>query len=250
MKKNLPYFMVIAALILLIVGVLSSGEREARSVSLTEHSPHSPEPFKQIAAPLEKPFEKAAVAEKPIVLARRSLSKHKPLKKVIFDFEKQTPYWEIPDWCLDKDDYVGKEIAFSSQFANKGKSSLEVLADFPGKKWSAAYLEVQEYFDWTPYQNISADVYVPANGPYGLKAKIILTVGDDWKWTEMSRQVKLAPGEWTTVTANLVPGSSDWRRTEVTDEFRSDVRKLGIRVESNMRPVYRGPLYVDNVRLE
>ena len=169
---------------------------------------------------------------------------------VIFDFEKHTPYWEIPDWCFEKQDYVAKDLDFSSQFANEGSSSLQLLADFPGKKWSAAYLEVQEYFDWTPYKSVSADVYIPADAPYGLKAKIILTVGDDWKWTEMSRMARLTPGEWTTIAANLNPGSTDWRRTEVTDEFRADVRKLGIRVESNMRPVYNGFIYIDNVRLE
>jgi tetratricopeptide (TPR) repeat protein len=176
--------------------------------------------------------------------------KLRPASKTIFDFEKQIPYWQIPDWCFEKNDYVGKKVANSRQFANKGKSSLKVLADFPGKKWSAVYFEVQEYLDWTPYQDISADVYVPADAPSGLKAKIILTVGDNWKWIEMNRLVKLTPGEWTTITANLVPGSNDWRRTEVTDEFRSDVRKLGIRVESNMRPVYNGSIYVDNVRVE
>ncbi len=170
--------------------------------------------------------------------------------KVLFGFEENSPYWEIPDWCFEKDDYVGKNITNSSQFANEGKCSLEVLTDFPGKKWTAAYLEVQEYFDWTPYKSISADVYIPADAPYGLKSKIILTVGDDWKWTEMSRFVKLAPGEWTTISGSIIPGSTDWRRTEVTDEFRADVRKLGIRVESNMRPVYNGSIYIDNVRLD
>jgi len=28
------------------------------------------------------------------------------------------------------------------------------------------------------------------------------------------------------------------------------VRKLGIRIESNMRPVYSGPIYIDNIRVE
>ncbi len=171
-------------------------------------------------------------------------------EKVIFGFEESRPVWEIPDWALEKDDYVGENIAVSTNFAREGTSSLKVLTDFPGGKWTAAYLEVQEYFDWTPYQSISADVFLPADAPLGLRAKIILTVGEDWKWTEMNRMVKLMPGEWTTVTASIIPGSNDWRRTEVTDEFRADVRKLGIRVESNMRPVYNGPVYIDNVRME
>ena len=170
--------------------------------------------------------------------------------KVIFGFEEEIPSWEIPDWCYEKEDYVGESFTISQKFAKEGNSSLEVLNDFPGKRWTASYTEVQEYFDWTPYKTISADVFVPEDAPFGLRAKFILTVGDDWKWTEMSRLTKLVPGEWTTVTANIIPGSNDWRRTQVTDEFRADVRKLGIRVESNMRPIYSGPVYIDNVRLE
>ena len=170
-------------------------------------------------------------------------------EKVIFGFEQDIPTWEIPDWCFEKDDYVGESIAISRKFAKEGKTSLELIADFPGKTWSAAYVEVEEYFDWTPYHRISADIYLPENVPFGLKAKFILTVGENWQWTEMSRLTRLIPGEWTTITASIVPGSTDWRRTEVVDEFRADARKVGIRIDSNMRPVYAGPIYIDNVRV-
>ena len=170
--------------------------------------------------------------------------------KVIFGFEEDIPTWEIPDWCFEKEDYVGESIAVSKKYVNEGESSLELMVDFPGKKWTAAYAEIQEYFDWTAYKKILADVYIPEDASLGLKAKIILTVGDDWTWTEMSRLSRLMPGEWTTITASLTAESTDWRGTEVTDEFRADVRKLGIRIEANMRPIYSGPIYIDNVRLE
>ncbi len=170
--------------------------------------------------------------------------------KVIFGFEENIPSWEIPDWSFEKDDHVAESIAISNKFTKEGKSSLEVMANFPGKKWTAAYVEIQQFFDWTPYKTISADIYLPKDAPFGLQARFILTVGKDWTWTEMARLVKVVPGEWTTVSASLIPGSTDWRRTEVTDEFRADVRKLGIRIESNMKPVYSGPIYIDNVRLE
>jgi hypothetical protein len=170
--------------------------------------------------------------------------------KVLFGFEEDMPVWEIPDWCFEKEDYVGESIAVSKKFSKEGKSSLELMVDFPGKIWTAAYVEAQEFFDWTPYKGISVDLFLPKDAPFGLKAKLILTVSDDWQWTEMSRSTKLVPGEWTTITASVVPGSTDWRRTQVTDEFRTDVRKLGIRIESNMRPIYSGPIYIDNVQLE
>lgn len=170
--------------------------------------------------------------------------------KVIFGFEEEVPNWEIPDWCFEKEEYVGESIAISNKFAKEGQSSLEIMTNFPGGQWTAAYIEVQQYFDWTLYKNISADIFLPEGAPFGLQARFILTVGEDWTWTEMARLVKLVPGEWTTITASLVPGSADWRRTEVTDEWRSDIRKLGLRIESNMRPVYSGPVYIDNIRVE
>lgn len=170
--------------------------------------------------------------------------------KVIFGFEEKVPSWEIPDWSFEKDEYVAESIAISTKFAKEGKSSLEVMTNFPGAKWTAAYIEAQQYFDWTPYNTISVDVYLPKEAPFGLQARFIMTVGDNWTWTEMARLVKVVPGEWTTITADLRPGSSDWRKTEVTDAFRADVRKLGLRIESNMRPIYSGPVYIDNVRVE
>ena len=59
----------------------------------------------------------------------------------------------------------------------------------------------------------------------------------------------LTPGQVTTVTANLAPGSKDWKNTLVDDNFRKDVRKFGVRVENN-KSEWKGMYYVDNIRLE
>lgn len=170
-------------------------------------------------------------------------------EKVFFGFEGDTGSWEIPDWCFEKDDSAGESATVSDKFAKEGKSSLEVMTNFPGGKWAGAYVEVQQYFDWTPYKSISVDIFLPKEAPFGLQGRFILTVGADWTWTEMARLIKLVPGEWTTITASLEPGTTDWRRAQVTEEWRSDVRKLGVRVESNLRPIYKGPVYIDNLRL-
>ena len=168
--------------------------------------------------------------------------------KVLFSFERDVEGWEIPDWAYEQDDYVGNELSACPGISSDGKSSLKLTVDFPGGRWSGGVTEIMEYFDWTPYSDVSCDIYLPEDAPLGLKAKIILTVGENWTWTEMSRSVKLKPGEWTKVSANLKPGSADWRRTTPTDEFRADVRKIAIRVESN-KPAYEGPIYIDNVVL-
>jgi len=168
--------------------------------------------------------------------------------RVLFDFETDPQGWEIPDWALEKEDHVADSIYTSENFVLEGKSALEVKADFPGGRWTSAYVEVVEYFDWTPYSEIAADVYLPLDAPVGLKAKLILTVGESWQWVEMARSTALEPGEWVTISGNLKPDSTDWR-TKVTDSFRQDIRKLGARVESNMKPAYTGSIYIDNIRL-
>lgn len=168
---------------------------------------------------------------------------------VLFSFEKNVEGWEIPDWCYEKDDYVGQQISRSDKFASEGNSSLELLVDYPGGIWTAAYTEIMQYLDLTGAKAVAVDLYIPEDAPNGLKAKMIVTVGEDWVWTEMSRSVKLEPGKWVTIEADLTDDSMSWRGTAVDDEFRGDIRKLGVRIESNMRPVYSGALYIDNIRV-
>ncbi len=170
-------------------------------------------------------------------------------REVLFSFEENTQGWEIPDWALEKDDHVGLDVTTSDNFASEDSKSLCLTADFPGGKWAGAATEIVEYFDWAPYQKISVDIYLPSDAPAGLRGKIVLTVGEDWKWTEMRRNIRLTPGEWTTITASIAPGSEDWRKTVVDENFRKDIRKLLIRVESN-KPAYKGNIYIDNIVLE
>ena len=63
----------------------------------------------------------------------------------------------------------------------------------------------------------------------------------------MSRGVRLIPGEWTTITASISEESRDWKRTTVDETFKADVRKIAIRIESNGKPAYSGPIYIDNI---
>jgi len=183
-----------------------------------------------------------------IIACLFSISAHAE-DKVLFGFEKDTQGFEIPDWAMEQEDHVAKSIAVSQDVASEGKQSLKIDAAFPGKVWTAALVEDFEYFDWTPYKAISVDIYIPKTAPLGLKGKMVLTVGENWKFTEMAKSVQLVPGEWVTISANLAPGSEDWKKTIVDDNFRKDVRKLAVRVESNKKPEYAGPIYVDNLRL-
>jgi len=169
---------------------------------------------------------------------------------VLYSFEKDPQGWEIPDWALDKSDHVAKQIGVSEFQASDGKTSLQMDTEFKGgASWEGAYIErVIDVTDWSPFKYLSVDVFLPKDAPQGLRARIILTVGEEWKWTEMNKAILLTPGEWTVIKADLMPDSLAWRRF-ITDSFRSDIRKMGIRIESNGKIAYKGPVYIDNIKL-
>jgi hypothetical protein len=169
---------------------------------------------------------------------------------VIFDFEGSLQEWAIPEWAKTSADYVGKDLLPSQDFASHGSGSMQLLVDFPGGgKWTGAYTELDMYVtDWTPFSAFAVDLYLPYNAPRGLQGRIILTVGEKWEWTEMNRAYPLEVGKWTTVKVNLKPGSLDWKFFP-EEGFRKDVRKIGLRIESNREPTYQGPVFIDHVRL-
>ena len=168
---------------------------------------------------------------------------------VIYDFEDTLEGWTIPDWAQVSADYVGKELSVSTDKAEAGRSAMKLWAAFPGGRWTGAYVERQcEVTDWTPFGRLAVSVYVPAMAPVGLTGRIILTVGDQWTWTEMNRAIPLTPGQWTTLAANLTPESMDWKFLP-DGQFRRRVDKIGVRIESDHGPAYSGPVFLDHVRL-
>lgn len=168
---------------------------------------------------------------------------------VIYGFEGDLDGWVIPDWAKTSGDYVATQIDVSQDYAEEGQSSLKLAAEFPGERWSGVYAEREvEVTDWGPFGYLALSVYLPPEAPAGLRGRIILTVGDQWQWTEMNRGVALEPGQWTTITADLKPGSMNWKFFP-DESFRKDVRKVGVRIESDKAPAYRGPVFVDHVRL-
>jgi hypothetical protein len=173
-----------------------------------------------------------------------------PKEMMLYDFERDPQGWSIPDWAFAKKDYVAEEIGISEFQASSGRYALEMKVNFAGDTgWRGAYVErLIDVTDWSPFTHLSVDIFLPKDAPRGLRARIILTVGEDWRWTETNKAVILTPGEWTVIRVNLAPDSFDWRRF-ITDSFRSDVRKLGVRIETNGNIVYKGPIYIDNVKL-
>ena len=208
-----------------------------------ESKPATPAPAARPVKHAVKAVEKAA--------PKRPAPSTAPIteERVLFSFENSLGGWEIPDWALEKDDHVARAIEISEDFASEGKKSMKVDVEFTGGRWMSSVLELEQYLDFSPYRQIAVDVYVPKDVPLGLRAKFVLTVGENWKFTEMNRAVPLVSGEWVTIKGNIEPGSYDWKRTVPDENFRADVRKIVVRVESNKRPAYTGPIYIDNIRI-
>jgi len=191
----------------------------------------------------------AAQDEASSVEAKMPSKKPITEERIYYGFEEDLSGWEIPAWAESKTDYVAKEVSLSKEVASEGGSSMCVVADFPGDNWTAGLVEIQQYLDLSSYRVISADVYLPADAPIGLKANLVLTFGNNWKFVEMNQSVPLEPGKWTTVTASVEPGSYDWKRVVPDEEFAKDIRKIAVRVVSNRKPKYSGPIYIDNIRV-
>ena len=171
-------------------------------------------------------------------------------ERTYYNFEKgDLAGWEVPQWAQGKNDYVAKSAELSSEVASNGTYSMKVATDFPGGYWTSALVEIQQYLDLSKYRVLSFDIYLPPDAPVGLNAKMILTVGDNWRFVEMNRSYPLIPGEWMTITASIEPGSYDWKRIVPDEQFAEDVRKIAIRIESNNKPKYAGCIFIDNVRV-
>lgn len=169
---------------------------------------------------------------------------------LLFSFENDPEGWEIPDWAFTKEDHVAQDVAVSQVQASEGSRSLEMGVNFPSDpQWRGAYVErVIDITDWSPFKYLSIDVYLPKDAPQGLRARVILTVGENWKWSESNKAFALTPGEWAVIKLDLTSESRNWRKY-LTDGFRADIRKMGIRIESNGKIAYKGPVYIDNIRL-
>jgi hypothetical protein len=171
-------------------------------------------------------------------------------ERTYYDFEtRDLSGWEVPQWALGKTDYAARSAEYSEEVSSKGKASMKVTAEFPGGLWTGALVEIQQYLDLSRYRVIRADIYLPPDAPIGLTAKLIVTVGENWRFVEMSRSFPLMPGEWNEISASIEPGSYDWKRVVPDEKFAEDVRKIALRVESNQKPKYSGPFFVDNVRV-
>lgn len=180
---------------------------------------------------------------------------------IVFDFEKSTGQWDIPDWVYGNNDYVASEVKIAPGQGRQGRNALEMIFDFPGNRWAAALVEVEKDMDLTGYSVISAHIYVPREAPTGfLKARFIITAGAGWHFIQMRYPVSIVPGRWSKIEASLPEneeGVSAWsgsgdRRLHL---HLDTVRKIAVRLEYDSAPPhvtgpeYKGSFFIDEVRI-
>ena len=185
-------------------------------------------------------------------------------EKITLDFEGTTGKWKIPDWAFMQDDDVAESVELSPKEFSTGENSMAVICDFPGITWASALVEVEQDYDFTGYETISVDVYLPKKAPIDLMfARLILTVSEGWLFTEMRKRIPLVPGKWTTVSARLESAepegrSSDWKGRKDKRLFLhiDKIKKIAVRIEYDSAPPtrtgprYKGPIYIDNLVIE
>ncbi|MDD5438984.1 MAG: hypothetical protein PHS37_02225 [Candidatus Omnitrophica bacterium] len=184
-------------------------------------------------------------------------------KPLTFDFEKNTDGWDIPDWAMDQKDCVGRVVTATQDVSNTGKGALKIETDYPGNQWASVIVEYEKDLDLRGYKAISADVYIPKECKTELmQARIVVTAGSDYFWIEAKTPVRLVPGKWATVTAPLNVSENGelnyWRCKDLSTcilAHLDQVKKVAIRIEYNASPKnagapYKGPVYVDNIKIE
>ncbi|MEA3488976.1 MAG: hypothetical protein U9R44_01355 [Candidatus Omnitrophota bacterium] len=170
-------------------------------------------------------------------------------QKIVYNCEQYIRNWKIPEWSIMKDDHISPILALDKNFTEQGDLSIKLTVSFSGESWSAGIVETEGLFDLTLYKAFSCEIYLSKPAPKGIEARIII-VTDKFKWIEMSDPVALSPGRRTTVSANLKHGNHSWRSEEgcvrITDHLKATIRKIAIRIESNIVK-HEGPVYIDKI---
>ncbi len=252
---NVKKTVVLAISIIIVMGIVGSGaylfynkksspNTTTNEKKTTDKGTASTVGSSRKSSPI-KPIKNEPIKKVTIVTSQQE-SKEKSIQ-VLYDFENNEDGWGIPGWALEKQDYVATSITQGQNQSTSGKGSLEFHTEFPKGVWTAALVEIPQFIDLSKADSISVDIFIPENAPVGLKAKMILTVKDTWQFIEMSLGYRLISGKWNTITADLSDGSIDWRTSFVDNSFRSDIRKIAVRIESDGIP-YSGPVHIDNMR--
>lgn len=174
----------------------------------------------------------------------------------IFAEEHTLCDFERPDhgWMIGMSEEVGPHAAGLPQGtpagirrmgAAQGRSALLLPAAFPGELWT----HVQPDADWSAYDELALDIYLPPNAPKWIQALFVIRDRDLW-WYQAMPVLWLEPGKWQTVRFDISGDSAQWKaqnHMKAWDGYATQrVRLFGVRLFSSA--AFRGAILIDNVR--
>ena len=170
-----------------------------------------------------------------------------------YGFEIGKDRWNAPGWADGNQDVEGRTVQpeVDGTVARGGSRSLRVSANLAEGRFSQLFWMTPVGEDWSRFSRVRGWIYLPNGAPTGLLARVQLT-GADWKYREFAQDVRLVPGRWNEVGADLTAAAaSAWNCTR--GELESALRWVvgfGFKVHNQGSSVgYRGPLFLDDVQL-
>jgi hypothetical protein len=170
------------------------------------------------------------------------------LPAINFNFESAAE-----DWAPSTLDKGSRTVQTSTTRASQGKSSLAITGELPAG-FGATYVPWQ---DWTGYEQLSFDLWVPANAPREFDLWVYLKDKQyHWYQTAPFRSPTTGkptgafkPGRWMTIKLDISPTSTLWQpggHRKAWDRALYYPREFGLRVFS--RSQWSGTIYLDNLQ--
>lgn len=175
------------------------------------------------------------------------------------------PLWPLPDWQWGFErpsedwgpcvlDRGTGQVTLSTARATEGKSALAVGGTLPGS-FGVTY---RPWDDWTGYEQLSFDLYVPKGAPKGLDLWVYLKDKQYyWYQTAPFRSPKtgkllgtLPTGKWVTIRLDISPRSTIWQpggHRRAWERTLYYPREFGLRFFAGTK--WAGTVYLDNLRL-
>lgn len=159
----------------------------------------------------------------------------------VSDFERDIN-WSVA-WDISK---TPAAAAPSEEHSSQGSRSLSLRGQYPGE--IAIRKRIEQ--DWSAFNRLAFDVYLPPDAPRDMRVMIYLRDPDLW-WYESLLPPYLRPGDWTRLIVDLSGRSLKWVPQGHTKPYSPDllwcVKEVGLRFFGHRK--YEGSVYVDNVSL-
>ena len=164
---------------------------------------------------------------------------------LLYDFSDGAEDWSMPDWPDANKSPQGQLLACSAI-----DGTLNIPLSFNKRAKTEGFVNCAPTANWQRFRSVSAEIYVPANAPRGLRGSFFL-MGDGWKWNVPLETLLLEPGQWNRIEAPLNDEGLESYWNVSYGQFVDGLRQVigfGIRItKPDGIEAYQGVFRLDNV---